>query len=259
MKLGLITTLVASIGTAVSGDFQARIMTDQQPMKMAAAEALYQTKSGASFSLFTIGSLNGHHEVFSLRVPKLLSMLATTHPDGRVEGIDNLQNAYQARYGIGDYVPYVPVTYWGFRLMIGFGVLAALLAIVGLWGIRRGRTPTSAWFWRIAVAGAATPFLANSFGWIFTELGRQPWTVFGRLTTADSVSPTVGTGEVLTSLIAFTVLYAVLAVIEFRLMFRYAAAGPPSEDEALAATGRGPDDGDESGGPDVERPLVFAY
>ena len=86
VKLGLVMTLIASIGVAVSGDIQARIMTDQQPMKMAAAEALYSTESSASFSLFTIGSLNGHKEIFSLRIPGLLSFLATTSFNGTVEG-----------------------------------------------------------------------------------------------------------------------------------------------------------------------------
>jgi cytochrome bd ubiquinol oxidase subunit I len=264
LKLGLVTTLIASIGVLISGDLQARIMTAQQPMKMAAAEALYSTKSGASFSLFTIGSLSGHQEVFSVRIPHLLSLLATTSPNGTVEGINNIQAAYQARYGLGDYSPYIPVTFWGFRLMIGFGALAALVALAGLAALRSGRTPRSRWFWRIGIAAVVLPFLANSFGWIFTEMGRQPWAVFGRLKTASAVSPTVSTGEVLTSLTAFTLLYGVLAVVNLRLMARSALAGPPSEQDALDGLGRAPDGGGggsgESGtGPEDERPLVFAY
>jgi cytochrome d ubiquinol oxidase subunit I len=268
MKLGLITTLVASVGTVISGDVQARIMTEQQPMKMAAAEALYSAKSGAPFSLFTIGSLNGREEVFSLRVPNVLSFMATGSLNGRVEGINDVQSAYQARYGFGDYIPYVPVTYWGFRLMIGFGALAALVALIGLLGLRGGRTPSSRWFWRIGIAAVVLPFLANSFGWIFTEMGRQPWSVFGLLKTATSVSPTVSMGEVLTSLIAFTLLYGVLAVIALKLMVRYAKEGPPSEEDALAGLHPPKDEpGGGSGGaqgtsgtePEDERPLVFAY
>jgi cytochrome d ubiquinol oxidase subunit I len=78
------------------------------------------------------------------------------------------------------------------------------------------------------------PLLANSFGWIFTEMGRQPWTVFGVLRTRDSVSPNVGAGSVLTSLAVFTLLYGVLAVVELWLMARYAKAGPPIEPVAGA-------------------------
>ena len=257
VKLGLVTTLIASIGVAVSGDIQARIMTDQQPMKMAAAEALYSTESSASFSLFTIGSLNGHKEIFSLRIPGLLSFLATTSFNGTVDGINNIQAAYQSRYGVGDYIPYVPITYWGFRLMIGFGALAALVSLIGLWALRGGRMPSSPWFWRIGVAAVVLPFLANSFGWIFTEMGRQPWTVFGLLQTSRSVSPKVSLAEVITSMTAYTLLYGVLAVVEVGLMIRYARQGPPTEEEALA--GLRPKEGPPQPGAEDERPLVFAY
>ena len=113
--------------------------------------------------------------------------------------------------------------------------------------------PRTKWFPRLALAAIATPFLANSFGWIFTEMGRQPWAVYGLMTTADAVSPTVSVGEQITSLTIFTLLYAVLAVIEVRLMVTYAKAGPtdeepPSKDPTL----RGP-----SG--DADQPLAFAY
>src|SRR5262249_13507300 len=130
--------LVAGLLTAVSGDLQARVMTDQQPMKMAAAEALYTTSSPASFSLFTIGSLDGHSEVWSVRSPHGLSLLATASPEGKVEGINDIQRRYQQTYGPGDYRPNVPVAYWSFRLMIGFGTLAILLALAGVWTTRRG-------------------------------------------------------------------------------------------------------------------------
>ena len=248
VRVGLITTLAASVLSMISGDQQARLMTDQQPMKMAAAEALYGTSQPASFSLFTLGSLDGRHELFSLRLPRLLSFLATGSFDGRVEGIDNLQAEYTQRFGPGNYRPYVPITYWGFRLMIGFGVLAMLVAIAGLWATRSGRLPRSRWFWRIGVLSVTFPFLANSFGWIFTEMGRQPWTVFGLLRTADSVSPSVGATQMMISLITLTVLYGVLAVIDLRLMARYAKAGPPTEDEVRPSETS-----------DEDQPLMFAY
>jgi cytochrome d ubiquinol oxidase subunit I len=225
MKMALVTVLVASVGVLVSGDLQARLMTEQQPMKMAAAEALWDTTSPASFSLFTIGTLDGSAEVWSLRVPGVLSFMATGHWDGTVEGINDVQAAEEQRYGPGDYRPNIPVTYWTFRAMVGFGLLMALLSLVGLWVMRRERMPR--WFTVAAIASLALPTLANSVGWIFTEMGRQPWAVFGLMTTADGVSPTVSAGTVLTSLIVFTVLYGVLAVIDGVLMYRYAKAGPP--------------------------------
>jgi cytochrome d ubiquinol oxidase subunit I len=229
LKLALVTVVVASVGVAVSGDLQARVMTKQQPMKMAAAEALWNSSQPASFSLFTLGSLDGSHEVFSLRVPHLLSFLATEDPNGKVEGINQIQAEYTAKYGPGNYKPNIPVAYWSFRLMIGFGTLLGLLAAFMLWLRRRGRElPSHRVLRYLALSAFAMPLLANSFGWIFTEMGRQPWTVFGVLQTPGSVSPTVSGWQVATSLIIFTLLYAALAVVEVRLMLRYMKEVPPA-------------------------------
>ncbi|MCC5577351.1 cytochrome ubiquinol oxidase subunit I [Microtetraspora sp. AC03309] len=227
MRIGLIVSLASGIGVAVTGDVQGRIMTEQQPMKMAAAEALYETSGPASFSLFTLGTPNGEEELWSLRVPHVLSFMATGDPNGTVEGINDLQKEYVEKYGPGDYRPSIPVTYWTFRLMIGFGALASLLALVGLWLTRKGRTPGSRWFYRAALASMALPFLANAAGWIFTEMGRQPWTVYGVLRTAASVSPGVDVTTVAISLTAFTIVYAVLAGITAFIMTRHVKAGPP--------------------------------
>jgi len=134
--------LAAGLGVAVSGDFSGKVMTEVQPMKMAAAEALYHTEQPASFSIFTIGSLNGTQEKFSVRVPDLLSFLATGNVHGKVTGVDELRARYQKTYGVdpgrtyyaaGGYVPVMPVKYWAFRLLIGLGVLAAAFAGLVLW------------------------------------------------------------------------------------------------------------------------------
>jgi cytochrome bd ubiquinol oxidase subunit I len=206
LKLGALVVLIAGVGVLITGDLQARVMTRQQPMKMAAAEALYTTSKPASFSIFTVGSLDGSQEVASVRIPDVLSFMATGSPSGEVEGINNLQADYQQKYGPGDYTPSVPVTYWSFRLMIGFGGLAMLVALAALWFTRRGRTPRNRLLWIAAVAAIGMPLAANSFGWIFTEMGRQPWTVFGVFKTSQSVSPSVGAGAVATSLIVLTLL-----------------------------------------------------
>jgi cytochrome bd ubiquinol oxidase subunit I len=237
LRLGLWTSLVACVLTAITGDIDGKIMTEQQPMKMASAEALYHTAQPASFSIFTIGSLNGRSEVWSLRVPDVLSFLATGSFNGQVQGIDNVQAAEVAKYGPGVYTPVIPVTYWSFRLMIGFGLLAGLLALIGLHLTRGGRTPGAErrWFHRFALWGVLFAPLGASFGWIFTEMGRQPWSVFGVLTTRDSVSPTVGAGTLWISLIVLTALYAVLAVIEVGLMMRTARSGPEPETDAASS------------------------
>ncbi len=267
LRMGLVGMLVGAVAVLISGDLQAKVMTDVQPMKMAAAEALYNTSQPASFSLVTVGTLDGAHEVWSIRIPNVLSFMATGSFDGKVEGINDVQAQYTQLYGPGDYRPNVPVTYWMFRLMVGAGFALLVVSIVGLWLTRRGRLPKSKWVWRLAIAAIAGPYVGNSAGWVFTEMGRQPWTVVGLFKTADSVSPNVSAGEVLASLIVFTLLYGVLAVVETRLFLRYAKAGPVGEQEALdSVTRRPPDDPADPGNPDAagdpagsERVLTFAY
>jgi cytochrome d ubiquinol oxidase subunit I len=175
--------------------------------------------------------------------------MATGSTDGVVEGINDVQRAEQTQFGPGEYRPVVPVTYWTFRLMIGFGVLAALVALAGLWSTRGTRIPGRG-FARVALLAMALPLLANSFGWIFTEMGRQPWVVYGQLRTADGVSPSVGVGTVLTSLIVFTLLYGVLAVVEGYLLIRTVKAGPAPAPAPEAVSPRSDD---------AERPFAVAY
>ena len=239
MRIGLAVTLAAGIATAVTGDIQARLMDSQQPMKMAAAEALYNTAAPASFSLFTVGSLNGSKELWSVRVPYLLSLIATLDPHGTVQGINNVQRAYVKKYGPGSYKPVIPVTYWSFRFMIGLGGLATLLAALGLWLTRRRRVPRARWFYRVAIGAVALPYLATTMGWIFTEMGRQPWTVFGVLRTAQSVSPGVTASSVIISMTVYTLLYAGLAVIAGWLMMRHVRDGAPEESGQPQVPGAG--------------------
>jgi cytochrome bd ubiquinol oxidase subunit I len=111
-------------------------------------------------------------------------------------------------------------------MMMGLGLAGVAISVVGLWLTRRGRLFPYAWQYRLVVAALPAALLANIFGWILTEMGRQPWTVVGELLTANSVSPGVSLTEVAISLSTFTLLYAVLAVVEFRLLVRYVKAGP---------------------------------
>ncbi|NUR94066.1 MAG: cytochrome ubiquinol oxidase subunit I [Kribbellaceae bacterium] len=247
LKIGASVVLVASVGVAISGDLQGKVMTEVQPMKMAAAEALYETEKPASFSVFTVGTLDGSKEIFSIKVPYLLSFLATGHFGGEVKGINSLQAAYEQLYGPGSYKPNIPLTYWTFRLMIGVGMASAAIALWLLWTTRRGRAPARWLIWAVAPL-PLLPLIANTFGWIFTETGRQPWLVFGLLPTASGVSPGTTGGEVITSLVGFTALYGALAVVETKLMLRTIRGG-------LAGTDAPPDTSPDQ----PEKPLSFAY
>jgi cytochrome bd ubiquinol oxidase subunit I len=261
-RFALGSVLVAGVAVVVSGHWQGQIMVDQQPMKMAAAEALCDTEEGAGLSLFAVGSINAScDEVKSITIPGLLSFMSENDPDATVQGVNDVQKAMVERYGAGDYVPNLPVTYWSFRLMIGLGLLTVGLALVGLWLTRRGRVPGKGWYAKLAVLLVVAPFAANSFGWIFTEMGRQPWVVVPnpdgpdavRMLTADGVSPSVGATSVAISLITFTLVYAALAAVELTLLIRYAKAGPAPDQPVVAA--------DETDSPDStdERPMAFAY
>jgi cytochrome d ubiquinol oxidase subunit I len=230
VKAGAVVVLVAAAVVSITGDMDSKIMVEQQPMKMAAAEALYETSSEAPFSVLTIGDVTGDTATPIIEVPGLLSFLSTGSFDGTVEGINNLQAAYEQQYGPGNYVPYVPVTYWSFRLMIGMGMIAALWAIWALWRYRSGRNPQRGKLFAIITPIIMLgPLFAMSFGWIFTEMGRQPWIVFGEQLTADAVSPLTTATEVWISFIGFTLVYAILAIIEVALLLKYIKAGAPED------------------------------
>jgi cytochrome bd ubiquinol oxidase subunit I len=259
VRIGATVTLLAGLGVAVTGDVQGKIMTEVQPMKMAAAEGLFQTEKPASFSVFTIGTPDGTEEKFAIKIPGLLSFLATGSFDGEVKGIDDLREEYAATYGqdpgaayytAADYVPVVPVTYWSFRFMIGLGMAAAAGAALVLWMTRRGRLPLGRWFPWLAVGLPVLSVAANSFGWIFTEMGRQPWVVFGLMTTEHGVSPGVSVFEAATSLVVLTLLYAVLAVVELGLLLHYVKKGADPFQEPPDVP---------VGGNDDDAPLAFAY
>jgi len=259
MRGALVLVLVASLGVAFSGHAQARLMIEQQPMKMASAEALCNTEQGAGFSILAIGDVGASCDVRTLSVPGATSFLATDSFDATVQGVNDLQASMTARYGPGDYRPNMVVTYWSFRFMIGFGLIAAAVAAWALWRTRKGRDVGGKWFVRLALLGIATPFLANTFGWIFTEMGRQPWVVAPnpsgldavRLFTAEGVSGSVSAATLLTSVIVFTLLYGVLAFIEVGLIVRTVRRGPEG---ALGSVTALADDDDE-----VDDRMTFAY
>ncbi|HEY3438077.1 MAG TPA: cytochrome ubiquinol oxidase subunit I [Actinotalea sp.] len=259
--LGVVTMLVSGVGVALTGDQQAKLMFDQQPMKMSSAEALCQGENGADFSLLAIGDLSNSCADVNhvLAVPGLTSFLASGDFGSYLPGVDQLQQRSEELYGAGvDYRPNLALTYWSFRLMIGLGVGSAALALVALWYLRK-RAEVPRWFGTLGLVALPTPFLASAFGWIFTEMGRQPWVVAPNpnpsgvdgvwMLTAHGVSTVVSPAMVITSMVAFTLLYAALAVVWGRLMVRYASHGAADTEPDVSP------DNDASG----DRPLSFAY
>ena len=147
---------------------------------------------------------------------------------GTVDGITQVQNAEAARYGPSGYVPVLWVTYWSFRLMVGSGFLMLAVPAWALWRSRRGRRKAfelGRWTLWFLAACIVTPFLASTFGWLFTEMGRQPWIVYGLMKTGAGISPGVSTADVAVTLGGLVLLYTVLGVIDVVLMFRAARGG----------------------------------
>lgn len=217
-----ITAVSASLLAAIVGHVQAQHMVQTQPMKMAAAEALWDSEDPAAFSLFTIGNENNRQDVFAIHIPDVLSVLSYNTINGNVQGINQLQATYVKEYGPGDYIPPVAVTYWSFRMMVGAGMVMILISLLALFFIMRGQLEKARWLLWVLPFAIALPYLANASGWIMTEVGRQPWIVFGLLKTSQGVSPTVGMYTVLTSFIVFALLYGVLAVADVYLLLKYA-------------------------------------
>jgi cytochrome bd ubiquinol oxidase subunit I len=188
-------------------------------------------------SLFTWGNEPERKDVWAVKVPGLLSFLAYNRFAGEVRGIRAIQAEYEARYGPGDYVPPVKWTYWNFRAMAGAGMAMLLLAAWALWAIYRDRIETSRRLLGLLVPALLLPYVANTSGWIFTEIGRVPWIVFGVMKIESGVSPNVTAAEVLFSLVAFTLLYGALMAVDIYLLNKFAKAGlhGPGPEDGLSA------------------------
>jgi len=286
LRFGAVLAMLAFAGTVVTGDAQGKLMYEQQPMKMAAAEAACHT--GSSFSVLSLGdpgSSDCRDVVTLIEIPGALGFLGTGEWGADMPGIRDLEHRYVDQYGAtipndalyGDragstvrYVPVMWVTYWGFRLMIGLGAVVAAGAAVALWLTRRGTVPTSRGIMRLALLGILAPFAGNIAGWIFTELGRQPFVVAPNpdatgadgvfMFTAAAVSPGVTAGELLFSVITLSAVYGVLLLVELSLLVRYVRGGVASAMTELARDESDPPDDtprpDESRRDDV---LAFAY
>jgi cytochrome d ubiquinol oxidase subunit I len=258
--LGCWVALIATVGLFFTGDHQGKLMFVQQPMKMASAESLCDTQTDPNFSILTVGTHNNCDSITrAIEVPYVLPFLAQgrTH-DVTLQGVRDIQRDYQHRFGPNDYRPNLFVTYWSFRAMIGLLAIPVLFALVSLWLTRGGRIPDQRWFGWLALVAIPTPFLANISGWVFTEMGRQPWIVVPNPTGDQQVRFTVhqavshlASGMVVTSLVTFTLIYALLAVVWFWLLKRYTVEGPQEHDAEPAAP--------QSSSDDEVAPLSFAY
>jgi cytochrome d ubiquinol oxidase subunit I len=227
--LALIVAVPATFVQLLVGNRFGETVTSAQGMKIAASEAQWNTCDPCGFSLFQIGGFSSEHPnpSVSVTVPRLLSYMATGSFSGQVQGLNQLQAQEQQKYGKGNYMPNVELMYWSMRAMAYLGVLLFLIAAVGAWLYRKRRLEKARWYLWMAVAAMALPFFAATFGWILTEMGRQPWIVQDLLKTSQANSPSVSSTTIGVSLGVFVALYAILGITDFVLMRRYARLDPP--------------------------------
>jgi cytochrome bd ubiquinol oxidase subunit I len=231
-RISVIVLLPTILLTMFVGSELGVIEAKYQPVKIAAAEAQWETCTGhCSFSAFQIGGgSNDKTPSQIIAIPSLLSVLATNSFSGEVKGLNELQRTDEAIYGPGNYIPDVFIQYWSMRVMAYLASLVLLLALWGAWLLRRGRLAESRWFLRLSMWAVLTPFLMNTAGWMLTENGRQPWIVQGLMKTIHANSPSVTATDIWISLIAFVLIYLALGAADVVLMLRYARRGLDAAD-----------------------------
>lgn len=192
-------------------------MLEYQPAKLAAIEARWETASRVPLTLFAIPDQRAATNHYAVDIPDLGSLILTHDPNGTVRGLKDWP---------ADQRPPVAIPFFAFRIMVGIGLL--MLALVATsWVLRaRRRLFADGWFLRACEIASPLGFLAVLAGWTMTEVGRQPWTVYGLLRTADSVSPSLTGTDVLLSLIGYAIVYLIMFTAGLILMARIVARGP---------------------------------
>ncbi|HEY5268769.1 MAG TPA: cytochrome ubiquinol oxidase subunit I, partial [Anaerolineales bacterium] len=221
--------LIGTVMVGLVGDAHGKFLGQTQPMKISAAEAIWENEQPAAFVVIANIDQQAQTNTFELRIPRMLSFLLYNNFEGEVEGLKELQAEAVVQYGPGNYIPSVVITFWSFRIMVGVGVLMGLLALLAVIRSKVKSLEKSRLFLKILLPAMALPYLASTFGWILTESDRQPWIVYGLQKVQDAVSPNVTTGDVLFSLILFTVLLGALVAVTGWLMYKSGTAEPTIE------------------------------
>ena len=225
MKTAISFGIVCLLLTIVVGDLQGKYLVRHQPMKMAAAEALWNTENPAALRVFALPSEVKENNDLDIKIPRLLSFMSYGLFTGEVQGINALQAKYEKQYGAGNYTPPVAVSFWSFRVMLVCGMLMLLLLILAKFFNYEEKLLDSKWKLKILLFMIPLPYICNTAGWMLTEIGRQPWIVYGILKTSDGVSKSVKPELVLTSLIGFVLIYGILFIVDIFLTVGFIKKG----------------------------------
>lgn len=224
-RLALIMGLIGSLLVAGIGHLQGQHLVATQPMKMAAAEALWDSADPAPLALVALVDQENQQNNLEIKIPALTSFLAYNSFRGEVKGLKELQAAAAEQYGPGNYIPPVALVFWSFRLMIAAGLWLILLSLYSLYLWRKGLLESRPLVLKALLWSIPIPYLANTAGWFVAEVGRYPWIVYGLQRLEAAVSPGVSATAILTTLVAFTLLYGLLAVVDVYLLAKYARQG----------------------------------
>ena len=225
IRLVAVIGLIAIASAPVIGHIQALGVLEINPMKMVASESMWDTEKPASFSLFTIADQKAGRNTIDIRIPYGLSLLVNGSINSEVVGINQLQEEYVAKYGPGDYIPPINLTNYAFRIMLAAGTLLGFIFLYVVVQMVLKKPFDKMLLFRFFPLAIILSYIANSSGWILTEVGRQPWIVFGLLKTVDGVSSQTLT-TMLISLIGYFVVYLALMIANVYLLVKYSKAGP---------------------------------
>jgi cytochrome bd ubiquinol oxidase subunit I len=224
LGVALLIGAPAAILQPISGDVSARYVADQQPTKLAAMEGQFETERGAPLHIGGIPDEATRTTRYAIAIPYALSFLAYHDINAIVRGLDDFPR---------DTWPPVIIVHFAFQIMVGLGTLLALIAIWALWRlVRRHELGDERWLLRALVIAAPFGFICIEAGWTVTEVGRQPWVVYGLLRTADAVTPMPG---LIVPFITFTALYCVLGVIVVYLLYQQVIRSPRIPERATAS------------------------
>jgi cytochrome d ubiquinol oxidase subunit I len=221
MTFWLLTVLVPL--QIVLGDQHGLNTREHQPAKLAAIEARWDTGRGVPLTLFAIPDAANEANRFAIDVPRLGSLILTHSLDGEVQGLKSFKPEDR---------PPVAIPFFAFRIMVGVGTLMLATVAVSWWLRFRGKLFDSALFLRACMAMGPLGFVAVIAGWTTTEVGRQPWTVYGLMRTADSVPPSLTGGAALASFLAYMAVYLIIFPTGFYMMARLIGRGPAAMTDA---------------------------
>ncbi|MFH1102756.1 MAG: cytochrome ubiquinol oxidase subunit I [Pseudomonadota bacterium] len=217
-RIALPFALIFSIGSVVMGDFSGQQVAHKQPTKLAAMESHWETRTHAPFVMFSVPDEKNERNRFELfSIPSGLSLLLARSPGAEVKGLKDFPKNER---------PPVLITFLAFRIMVGLGFLFVVLMI---WGwVKRNKLEQSRRYLKIMLLAIPFPYIASEAGWIVTEVGRQPWIVYRLMRTSEAVSP-ISQSQVLSSLVAFILVYSLLGAVAFYLIFKFARKGLETE------------------------------